>query len=152
QGRHGLRHQAAARTARAARQARARRFPVHARRWATPQASALGAARAGGRGRLHGVDRARQAAPSTSRAHARRQAGARSDEGNAVITHPEKLLFPDDGISKGEVAAYYEAVAPYMLPHLRGRPVTLERFPAGISAKGFMQKDVVKGFPDWLER
>jgi bifunctional non-homologous end joining protein LigD len=69
-----------------------------------------------------------------------------------VITHPEKLLFPDDGITKGEVAAYYEAVAERMLPHLRGRPVTLERFPAGIGAKGFMQKDVVKGFPEWLER
>jgi bifunctional non-homologous end joining protein LigD len=69
-----------------------------------------------------------------------------------VITHPEKLLFPDDGISKGEVAAYYEAVAPFMLPHLSGRPVTMERFPGGIAAKGFMQKDVVKGFPEWLER
>jgi bifunctional non-homologous end joining protein LigD len=69
-----------------------------------------------------------------------------------VITHPEKLLFPSDGISKGEVAAYYEAVAPFMLPHLSGRPVTMERFPQGIAAKGFMQKDVVKGFPEWLER
>lgn len=69
-----------------------------------------------------------------------------------MITHPEKLLFPDDGITKGDVAAYYEAVAPFMLPHLRGRPVTMERFPGGIAAKGFMQKDVVKGFPEWLER
>jgi bifunctional non-homologous end joining protein LigD len=69
-----------------------------------------------------------------------------------VITHPEKLLFPDDGITKGEVAAYYELVAPFMLPHLSGRPVTMERFPSGIAAKGFMQKDVVKGFPEWLER
>jgi bifunctional non-homologous end joining protein LigD len=69
-----------------------------------------------------------------------------------VITHPEKLLFPDDGITKGQVAAYYEAVAPFMLPHLRDRPVTMERFPSGISSKGFMQKDVVKGFPEWLER
>jgi bifunctional non-homologous end joining protein LigD len=69
-----------------------------------------------------------------------------------MISHPEKLLFPSDGISKGELASYYEAVAPFMLPHLRGRPVTMERFPAGIEAKGFMQKDVVKGFPEWLER
>ncbi len=69
-----------------------------------------------------------------------------------MITHPEKLLFPADGISKGELAAYYESVAPIMLPHLSGRPVTMERFPAGIEAKGFMQKDVVKGFPEWLER
>jgi bifunctional non-homologous end joining protein LigD len=69
-----------------------------------------------------------------------------------VITHPEKVLFPDDGITKGDLAAYYEAVAPVMLPYLRGRPVTMERYPAGIGQKGFWQKDVSKGFPDWLER
>jgi len=68
------------------------------------------------------------------------------------ITHPEKVLFPDDGITKGELAAYYDAVADVMLPHLRGRPITMERFPSGIGAKGFLQKDVVKGFPEWLER
>jgi bifunctional non-homologous end joining protein LigD len=69
-----------------------------------------------------------------------------------VITHPEKLLFPADGITKGEVAAYYEAVAPVMVPHVRGRPVTMERYPAGIEAPGFMHKSVSKGFPVWLER
>jgi bifunctional non-homologous end joining protein LigD len=69
-----------------------------------------------------------------------------------VITHPDKLLFPEDGITKGELAAYYEAVAPLMLPHLRGRPVTMERYPAGIGKQGFWQKDVSKGFPDWLQR
>jgi bifunctional non-homologous end joining protein LigD len=69
-----------------------------------------------------------------------------------VITHPDKVLFPDDGITKGELAAYYEAIAPIMLPHIRGRPVTMERYPAGIGAKGFWQKDVSRGFPDWLER
>jgi bifunctional non-homologous end joining protein LigD len=69
-----------------------------------------------------------------------------------VITHPEKVLFPDAGITKGDVAAYYEAIAPVMLPHLRGRPITMERYPAGIGAKGFWQKDVSKGFPDWLQR
>jgi len=69
-----------------------------------------------------------------------------------VITHPEKVLFPDDGITKGELAAYYEAIAPIMLPHIRGRPVTMERYPAGIDKKGFWQKSVTKGFPDWLER
>ncbi len=69
-----------------------------------------------------------------------------------MITHPEKLLFPADGISKGELAVYYEAVAKVMLPHLSGRPVTLERFPAGIEQKGFLQKDVSRGFPAWLTR
>lgn len=69
-----------------------------------------------------------------------------------MITHPEKLLFPEDGITKGDLAAYYDRVSAVMLPHLRGRPVTMERFPNGIAGKGFMHKDVVKGFPEWLER
>jgi bifunctional non-homologous end joining protein LigD len=69
-----------------------------------------------------------------------------------LITHPDKVLFPDDGITKGELASYYEAIASVMLPHIRGRPVTMERYPSGIGEKGFMQKDVSKGFPEWLER
>jgi bifunctional non-homologous end joining protein LigD len=69
-----------------------------------------------------------------------------------VITHPEKLMFPDDGITKGDLADYYEAIAPYMLPHLAGRPITMERYHRGIASAGFFQKDVTKGFPPWLER
>ena len=69
-----------------------------------------------------------------------------------MITHPEKVLFPADGITKGDLAAYYEAIAPLMVPHLRARPITMERFPAGIDKQGFIQKDVSKGFPSWLER
>jgi bifunctional non-homologous end joining protein LigD len=69
-----------------------------------------------------------------------------------LITHPDKVLFPDDGITKGELAAYYETIAPVMLPHIRGRPITMERFQRGIGEKGFFQKDVSKGFPEWLER
>ena len=69
-----------------------------------------------------------------------------------MITHPEKVLFPDDGITKGELAAYYETIAPLILPHIAGRPVTMERYHRGIGASGFFQKDVTKGFPDWLER
>jgi bifunctional non-homologous end joining protein LigD len=73
-----------------------------------------------------------------------------------VITHPEKVLFPPaDGqpaITKGELAAYYEAIAPVMVPHIRLRPITMERYHRGIDAPGFFQKDVSKGFPEWLER
>jgi bifunctional non-homologous end joining protein LigD len=69
-----------------------------------------------------------------------------------MITHPEKILFPDDGITKGELASYYEMIAPVMLPHLRRRPITMERFHRGIGEPGFFQKDVVKGFPEWLKR
>ena len=69
-----------------------------------------------------------------------------------VITHPDKVLFPDDGITKAEMAAYYEAIAPVMVPHIRMRPVTLERYHSGIGQPGFFQKDVSKGFPAWLQR
>src|SRR4029077_8202747 len=89
---------------------------------------------------LHRMDRARQAAALAA-------AWSR-----LVITHPEKVLFPDDAITKGDLAAYYEAVAPVMLPHISGRRVTMERYPAGIGKKGFWQKDVSKGFPEWLKR
>jgi bifunctional non-homologous end joining protein LigD len=69
-----------------------------------------------------------------------------------VITHPEKVLFPEDGITKGELASYYETMAPVMLPHILRRPVTMERYHRGVGAAGFFQKDVSKGFPEWLER
>ena len=73
-----------------------------------------------------------------------------------MITHPEKILFPPHGgdaaITKGELAAYYDAIAPVMVPHIRARPVTMERYPAGIGQKGFFHKDVTRGFPSWLER
>jgi bifunctional non-homologous end joining protein LigD len=68
------------------------------------------------------------------------------------ISHPDKILFPDEGITKGDLAAYYETIAPIMVPHMRGRPVTMERYHRGIGAPGFFQKDVSKGFPAWLER
>ena len=69
-----------------------------------------------------------------------------------TITHPDKVLFPDSGITKGELAAYYEMIAPVMVPHMRSRPVTMERYHRGIGAPGFFQKDVSKGFPEWLQR
>jgi len=69
-----------------------------------------------------------------------------------MITHPEKIMFPIDGITKGELASYYEMIAPVMLPHLRRRPITMERYHRGITEQGFFQKDVSKGFPDWLQR
>jgi bifunctional non-homologous end joining protein LigD len=84
--------------------------------------------------------------------HERTKTRAGNSEASGVITHPEKVLFPDDGITKGELAGYYEAIAPVMVPHIHARPVTMERYPAGIDRKGFWQKDVSKGFPEWLER
>jgi bifunctional non-homologous end joining protein LigD len=68
------------------------------------------------------------------------------------ITHPEKVLFPGSAITKGDLAAYYGSVAPRMVPLVRDRPVTMERYPSGIGEEGFMQKNVSRGFPAWLRR
>lgn len=68
------------------------------------------------------------------------------------ISRPEKVLFPADGWTKGDLAAYYKAVAPRMLPQLRGRPLMLERHPGGIEDHGFMQKDTPDHVPDWVRR
>ena len=66
------------------------------------------------------------------------------------ITHADRLLFPDDGITKGDVVAYYTEVAPVMLPHLRGRPLMVQRFPRGIDEAGFVQKDFEGELPGWM--
>lgn len=68
------------------------------------------------------------------------------------MSHPEKVLYPADGITKGEVVEYYRTVAQAMLVHLRGRPLTLQRFPNGIDEPGFMQKNASKYFPESIER
>jgi bifunctional non-homologous end joining protein LigD len=80
-----------------------------------------------------------------------KDAGSDRDQ-TVAVTHPEKVLFPESGITKGELCDYYRTIAPLMLPHLRGRPVTMDRYPAGIGKKGFIQKNVEKGFPAWLQR
>ena len=71
---------------------------------------------------------------------------------NIEISHPDKVLFPDDGVTKGELAHYYEQVAKWMLPHIKGRPLSLQRFPAGIGQRGFFHKDAPDYFPAWVRR
>lgn len=68
------------------------------------------------------------------------------------ITHPDRVLFPDDGITKGDLAAYHHAVAATLVHHLRDRPLMLQRFPNGIAADGFYQKDAGKTVPRWIRR
>jgi bifunctional non-homologous end joining protein LigD len=68
------------------------------------------------------------------------------------LSHPDKVLFPDDGITKADLADYYRTVAPVMLPLVSGRPVAMQRFPNGIGRGGFYQKQVADYFPDWIER
>jgi bifunctional non-homologous end joining protein LigD len=76
----------------------------------------------------------------------------RVDQREIEISRPEKVLFPEDGITKGELVEYYARIAPKMLPHLRDRPLTLERYPNGINTKRFFQKEVSSYFPDWIGR
>jgi bifunctional non-homologous end joining protein LigD len=71
---------------------------------------------------------------------------------NVEITHPEKVLFPRDGITKADLADYYERVAEWMLPHVRNRPVSMQRFPAGVEEQGFFHKDIPDYFPSWIRR
>lgn len=77
------------------------------------------------------------------------------------ITHPERVLFPeapgvrgvpDKAITKGDIVDYYRRVAPVMVPHLRGRPLMLERYPEGITGPGFYQKEASDHFPAWIHR
>ena len=68
------------------------------------------------------------------------------------VSKPEKVLFPDDGITKGDLAAYYELVAVPMLRQIKDRPISMQRFPEGIGKPGFFQKDVPAYFPEWIRR
>ena len=68
------------------------------------------------------------------------------------ISSPDKVLFPDDGITKGELCEYYAAVAPRMVPLVRARPVMLQRFPGGVGGHGFMQKEAPAYAPPWIRR
>jgi bifunctional non-homologous end joining protein LigD len=67
------------------------------------------------------------------------------------ITRPEKVLFPEDGITKGDLIQYYKRIAPRMLPHLEGRPLSLQRYPDGIDKESFFQKAVARYYPDWID-
>jgi bifunctional non-homologous end joining protein LigD len=68
------------------------------------------------------------------------------------LSNPDKLLFPDDGISKADLAGYYEAVSEWMLPHIERRPLSLQRYPDGIGGEGFFQKNVPDHYPDYVRR
>jgi bifunctional non-homologous end joining protein LigD len=66
------------------------------------------------------------------------------------LTNLDKVLFPEVGLTKGEVIAYYTAVAPVLLPHLAGRPLTVKRYPNGVDGMFFFEKNASRGKPDWV--
>lgn len=65
-------------------------------------------------------------------------------------SNEDKLLFPADGITKGDLMDYYEAISDRLLPFLRDRPLVMQRFPDGVGAAGFYQKQVAEHFPEWI--
>lgn len=69
-----------------------------------------------------------------------------------ACTNTDRVVFPDAGITKGDVIAYYASVASVMLPELRDRPLTIERFTKGIDKGGFYQKHAQKHYPPWIRR
>ncbi|GAA5100310.1 hypothetical protein GCM10023210_38700 [Chryseobacterium ginsengisoli] len=70
---------------------------------------------------------------------------------NVKLTNQDKIYFPKDEITKGDVIEYYQSIAEYILPHLKNRPLSLNRFPNGIEEQGFYQKDASDNIPDWIK-
>ena len=68
------------------------------------------------------------------------------------LSHPDKVLFPQDGLTKADLAEYYASVAEWMVPHVRDRPLNLWRWNTGIDGKLVVQQDIPKGAPDWVAR
>jgi bifunctional non-homologous end joining protein LigD len=66
------------------------------------------------------------------------------------LTSADRVLFPEAGVTKGDLADYYAAVADALVPHLRDRPFTMKRFREGVSGASFFQKQAPKGMPDWI--
>lgn len=67
------------------------------------------------------------------------------------VTHRDKVLFPDNGITKGDLVDYYRDIANTMLPHMKGRPLMMHRYPDGIGEEGFYQKEAPDHFPAWIK-
>jgi bifunctional non-homologous end joining protein LigD len=68
------------------------------------------------------------------------------------LCNADKVLFPEAGITEGDLADYYQAAAPFMLPHVVGWTISMQRFPKGIDQPGFYAKEVPDYFPAWVER
>ncbi len=75
----------------------------------------------------------------------------RSENGSVAVSNIDKVLFPGSEITKGEMIDYYREVAQVMVPHMQDRPLTLQRFPDGIDADGFIQQRSSEHFPNWIK-
>lgn len=79
-------------------------------------------------------------------------AEVRAGRRRVPITHPERVMFPEVGLTKLDLARYYAEVAPVMVPHIRDRPVTMHTFPSGIAQAGYFVKEAPRHFPAWVRR
>lgn len=68
-----------------------------------------------------------------------------------TFTNPSKVLYPEAGFTKGEVVDYYRTIAPVLVPHLEGRPLTLKRYPNGVDGMFFFEKNATKHRPEWIK-
>ena len=82
----------------------------------------------------------------------RREQPVEKTEGRVKLSNLDKVFWPDEGITKGDLLDYYRAVASVVLPHLRDRPFTMRRYPDGAFGKAFFQKDAPKHMPEWIPR
>ncbi|HEY5058705.1 MAG TPA: DNA ligase D [Gaiellaceae bacterium] len=82
----------------------------------------------------------------------RRENPVEMESGRVTLSNLDKVFWPDEGITKGDLLEYYRAVAPVLVPHLRDRPFTMRRYPDGAFGKAFFQKDAPKHMPDWIPR
>ena len=67
------------------------------------------------------------------------------------VSSLDKVIFPDDGVTKGDLIEFYQRIARFMLPHVKDHPVTMQRFTNGIGEAGFYHKEMPEYFPDWIE-
>jgi bifunctional non-homologous end joining protein LigD len=73
-----------------------------------------------------------------------------AEEKTVKLSSPDRVLFPDDGITKGDVFEYYKQVGDTIVPHLQNRPFTMKRYPHGIDGEAFFQKQAPKHLPSWI--
>jgi bifunctional non-homologous end joining protein LigD len=96
--------------------------------------------------RLSGSSSSKSRAPTS----AKPQAAATNSRVN--FTHVEKIMFPDAGLTKGDIFSYYARISSHLLPHLKDRPITVERLPDGINGPRFWQKNTPPYYPSWIKR
>jgi bifunctional non-homologous end joining protein LigD len=99
-----------------------------------------------------GSKNVRRSASAGSAARSQPRSTSAAGERTVRFTNEDKVLWPEDGYTKGDLITYYRTIADWILPYLRDRPVVQTRFPDGIHGKSFFQKDAPEWAPAWLRR